>query len=170
MSERIETERLVGERIAPRHFDALVALLGDPRVGATLGGVLAPERVSASLADKIAHWDRHGFGYWMWHERETGAPIARGGLQHTEVDGHREVEVGWAVMADRWGEGFATELGTASVHVGFEQLGLDDVVAYTLPNNRASSRVMEKIGFEYEKDVVHAGLPHVLYRISAAVR
>jgi RimJ/RimL family protein N-acetyltransferase len=58
------------------------------------------------------------------------------GLQHTRVDGRDEVEVGWAVMADRWGEGFATELGRASVRFGFEELDLDDVVAYTLPTNR----------------------------------
>ena len=52
--------------------------------------------------------------------------------------------------------------------VGFERLGLDDVVAFTLPTNRGSWRVMEKTGFEYERDVVHAGLPHVLYRITTS--
>lgn len=167
MSERVETERLVGERVCSEHYEALCALLCDPRVGATLGGTLTRDGVSASLADKVAHWQRYGFGYWMWRERSSGAPVARGGLQHTRVDGHDEVEVGWAVMADRWGEGFATELGAASVRFGFEELDLDDVVAYTLPTNRASSRVMEKLGFDYEKDVVHADLPHVLYRIAA---
>jgi RimJ/RimL family protein N-acetyltransferase len=51
--------------------------------------------------------------------------------------------------------------------VAFEDLGLIDVVCFTLPANRASRRVMEKAGFEYERDVVHAGSPHVLYRITA---
>ncbi|MGH2968657.1 MAG: GNAT family N-acetyltransferase [Solirubrobacteraceae bacterium] len=61
-------------------------------------------------------------------------------------------------------EGFATELGAASVRHAFEQLALDVVVAFTLPDNRASRRVMEKLGFEFERDIEHAGLPHVLYR------
>jgi ribosomal-protein-alanine N-acetyltransferase len=74
--------------------------------------------------------------------------------------------VGWTVAGDRWGEGFATELGAASVRHGFEVLGLGDIVAYTLPENRASVRVMEKLGFAFERDVVHTGQPHVLYRLA----
>jgi ribosomal-protein-alanine N-acetyltransferase len=111
-----------------------------------------------------AKWEQHGFGLMAWYEKATGAFIGRGGIQWTHVGGRDEVEVGWAVMADRWGEGFATELAAASVDRGFDTLGLADVVAFTLPGNRASRRVMEKLAFEFERDVVHAGLPHVLYR------
>jgi RimJ/RimL family protein N-acetyltransferase len=48
-----------------------------------------------------------------------------------------------------------------------ELLGLDDIVAFTLPTNDASRRVMEKLGFSYERDIEHAGMPHVLYRLHA---
>jgi len=164
----VETERLVGEPIAPAHQDELAALLGDPRVGATLGGTLSPARVAASIERQRDHWERHGFGFWVWRERSSGMAVARGGLFHTHVGGRDEVEVGWAVAADRWGEGFATELGAASVRVAFDQLGLDDLVSFTLHDNHASRRVMEKLGFSYERDVVHAGLPHELYRLPAA--
>jgi RimJ/RimL family protein N-acetyltransferase len=164
-----ETERLVAEPIGPQHQAALCALLGDPRVGATLGGPATPAQVRALIAAHAGQWERHGFGLCLWREKATGAPIARGGIQHTHVGGRDEVEVGWAVMADRWGEGFATELAAASVRFGFEQLELTDIVAFTMPTNRASRRVMEKLGFEYERDIEHAGLPHVLYRRTAAV-
>ena len=166
MTAAVETERLRAEPITAAHQDELCTLLGDPRVGATLGGVLTPARVAASIERQQEHWKRHGFGLWLWRERATGAPIARGGLFRTHVGDRDEVEVAWAVMSARWGEGFATELGAASVAFGFEQLGLSDVVAFTLPENRASQRVMEKLGFEFERDVVHAQLPHVLYRLS----
>jgi RimJ/RimL family protein N-acetyltransferase len=43
-----------------------------------------------------------------------------------------------------------------------------DLVCFTLTTNHASQRVMEKVGFRYERDVLHAGLPHVLYRLSAS--
>jgi ribosomal-protein-alanine N-acetyltransferase len=165
-SDIVETERLCGERIGPEHQSELCRLLGDPRVGATLGGVLSPGRVAASIELQERHWDSHGFGFWLWRERATGEAVARGGLFRTSVGGRDEVEVGWAVMAHRWGEGFATELGAASTRVAFERLTLDDVVSFTLPRNRASRRVMEKLGFVYERDVTHAQLPHVLYRLS----
>jgi ribosomal-protein-alanine N-acetyltransferase len=52
-----------------------------------------------------------------------------------------------------------------AVRVAFAVLELDDVVAYTVPANAASRAVMEKLGMVYEGDIVHAGLPHVLYRL-----
>ena len=163
----IKTPRLRGERIGPEHEAALCALLGDDRVGATLGGALAPGAVRQAIASHGAHWDAHGFGYWMFLDRETGDAVGRGGLSRAHVGGRDEVEVGWAVMPARWGEGYATELGAASVRVAFELLDLPDVVAYTLPDNVPSRRVMEKLGFTYEREVVHADLPHVLYRLQS---
>jgi ribosomal-protein-alanine N-acetyltransferase len=162
----VRTERLRGEPVRPGHAKELLALLGDPRVGATLGGVMTLEEVRASCAAMAEHWERHGFGYWLWRDHGR-ALVGRGGLHHTHVGGREEVEVGWAVMPGRWGEGFGTEIGAAAVKVAFERLHLLDVVAFTLPENHASRRVMEKLGFAYERDVLHAGLPHVLCRLRA---
>ena len=78
------------------------------------------------------------------------------------------MEIGWAVVPERWGEGLGTELARASVAVAFGELGLDTVVAFTQPGNAASRRVMEKAGFVFERDFAHAGLPHVLYRLRAS--
>ena len=161
-----ETERMRGEPITGAHHEDLSRLLGDPRVAATLGGVPSPARLSAFIEQQERHWERHGFGYWLWRDRETGELAGRGGLSRANVGGRDEVEVGWAVLPARWGEGLGTEIGAASVRLAFEDLGLDDVVAYTLPDNRASRRVMEKLGFGFERDIVHAELPHVLYRLS----
>ena len=85
-------------------------------------------------------------------------------MRRVEIGGSEEAEVGYAIVAERWGEGLATEIAQASVEVGFEQLGLADLVAFTLPTNLASRRVMEKVGFVYERDVEYWALPHVLYR------
>ncbi len=161
----IETPRMRGERIGREHYAVLLELVGDERVGATLGGAQTPDEVTESIEQHIARWEGDGFGYWMFTDRETGAPIARGGLSRAHVGGRDEVEVGWAVMPDRWGRGYATELGAAAIDVAFTTLAVPDVVAYTLPDNLASRRVMEKLGFSYEREVVHADLPHVLYRL-----
>jgi len=163
----IETPRLRGERIGPEHHAALLALLGDPRVGATLGGAATPEIVTAHIERHVAGWERDGFHYWLFVDRETGEPVGRGGLSRTDTGGAGGVEVGWAVMPDRWGQGYASEIGAASLDVAFGVLGLSEVVSYTLPHNAASRRVMEKLGFSYEREIVHADLPHVLYRIQS---
>ena len=76
--------------------------------------------------------------------------------------------MGWAVVPQRWGQGLATEMGHLSVHVAFDHLGLDELVAFTLKTNAASEQVMRKLGFHYERDIEYAGLPHVLYRLAAA--
>ena len=157
-----------GEPIGPQHREGLIALLGDPRVGATLGGVATPDDVDAQIARMTRHWDDRGFGWYAFLDRGSGAVVARGGPQGTHVAGRDEVEIGWTVDPDRWGQGLATELGAASVAHAFGPLGLAEVVSFTLIENRASRRVMEKLGFAYEGETEYAGLPHVLYRLSAA--
>ncbi len=67
-------------------------------------------------------------------------------------------------MPAYWGRGLATEIARRALELARDALGREDVVAFTLPGNRASRRVLAKVGMVYERDVVHAGLPHVLYR------
>ena len=64
--------------------------------------------------------------------------------------------------------GLATEISKAMVKLAFKQLGLESLVAFTLPNNLASRRVIEKVGGKYERNIVHAGESHVLYQLHAA--
>jgi RimJ/RimL family protein N-acetyltransferase len=163
--ERLTTPRMRAERLGPEHLAVVAPLFADPRVGATMGGVRTEEQVAAALAEMEAAWERDGFGYWMFFETATGDPIARGGLSRTEFDGSPEVEVGWTVVPERWGEGFATELGAAAIEVAFADLGLPDVVSFTLPENLASQRVMEKLGFVYEKTAPYKIYgDHLFYR------
>jgi [ribosomal protein S5]-alanine N-acetyltransferase len=165
--ERLETERMILERLRLEHGAEQLRLLLDPRVSATLWtrpDLPTEADVLDSLRAKVDHWERHGFGMWLLRDRETGEMVGRGGLQYTYTAGLNDVEAGWAVVPARWGQGLATELANTCVEVAFGPLGLLEIVAFTLPDNLASRRVMEKAGFTYERDIVHAGLPHVLYR------
>jgi 8-oxo-dGTP diphosphatase len=163
------THRLNGEPIGPAHRDELVALFAHPRVGDTMGGVWPAARIDALVARDARHWAEHGFGAWAFFDAATGAFAGRGGLGALEHDGDAEVEVAWTVVPGRWGEGLATEMGGAALAAAFGPLALPDLIALTQPFNARSLRVMEKLGFTYERDTVHAGLPHVLHRRLAPV-
>jgi [ribosomal protein S5]-alanine N-acetyltransferase len=168
--DRLETERLVCERPRTDQLIDLSTLLADPRVARTLltsGEPATEAEVTANMAAKQGHWDRHGFGLWMLYDRTDGSFVGRGGLQHTNATGVDEVEIGWAIVPARWGQGLATELALASIDVGLRSLGCPELIAYTTVDNFASRRVMEKAGFAFEREIQWVGLPHVLYRIEA---
>jgi RimJ/RimL family protein N-acetyltransferase len=169
----LETARMVGEPLGPEHEAELAELTLDPRVYRTLWPwSYSPTRadVHASLVDKRDHWERHGFGLWLLRDRVSGQMVGRGGLQFTDAIGGFAVEAAWAIIPRRWGQGLATELANASVEVAFDALDVRDLIAITLPDNHASRRVMEKAGFDYDREIEHVGLPHVLYRRSAQPR
>jgi ribosomal-protein-alanine N-acetyltransferase len=161
--ERLTTPRMRAERLALPHLDGLHRIFGDPRVGETMAGVKSLETLREWVAREDEHWERHGYGLWAFFIGDH--LVARGGLMPTEVHGEPAVEVAWAVLPVYWGRGLATELAEASLRVAFGDLGLGEVVAYTLPTNVASRRVMEKLGMAYVGDIEHAGLPHVLHRL-----
>jgi [ribosomal protein S5]-alanine N-acetyltransferase len=164
---RVLTPRLICERLVPAHEAELASLLRDPRVARTLfadGRPPSDAEMALGMAIKVRHWETHGFGDWLLRDRQTGEMVGRGGLQRTRVEHEPEVEVGWAIVPGRWGQGLATELAQAAIATAFDDLGLVEIVAYSLPGNLASRRVMEKTGFVNERDIVHEDLPHVLYR------
>ncbi len=168
--ERVETPRLVCERLRMDHLPEVSRLLRDPRVARTLWpGVASPteQDVIASTREKERHWERYGFGLWLLRDASTGEAVGRGGLQWTYIAELNQVEVGWAIVPKRWRQGLATELARASIEIAFGPLGLNQIIAFTLPENRASRRIIEKTGFVFEREIVHASLTHVLYRRSA---
>ena len=141
--------------------------MNEPRVAKTLGGVQTREHWESFLRKDIAHWEVHDFGPWHAFERSTDQLVGRIGSHVTVVEGVLEVELAWAVHPDHWGQGYAAELAIPARDLVFSR-GIRSVVAFTLPDNTASRRVMEKLGMTYERDIVHADLPHVLYRSTRA--
>jgi ribosomal-protein-alanine N-acetyltransferase len=158
---------MVGERLTLAHEDELVELLLDFRVAKTMWSprqTRTREDVRAGLERKLVHWKHHGFGQWFFRDRATGAMVGRGGPQYTMASGREEIEIGWVIVPERWGEGLATEMARVSLEVVFGPLALEEVIAYTQPDNFPSRRVMEKSGFIYERDIAIGSRPFVLYR------
>ena len=173
----LETPRLIGEPASMEHREIAVALFCDPEVAAWIwpdgragpgpAGPRTPPQAEEMLARFVADWGTNGFGWWYLRERETGELVGDVCLQPAEVESEHVVEIGWTMLPSRWGRGYATEAARAAVAFGFGDAGLDEIVAFTLRHNRASRRVMEKLGMTYDRDFERAGLPHVLYRLGA---
>lgn len=162
--DRFRTERLVAERLTAEHWAELRAMDTDPRVMATLGGLRSEQQSRDYLQRNLEHWRSRGFGIWMLRTAE-GAFAGRAGLRQVEVEGEPEVELAYALVAELHGRGLATEIARAILEIAFDRLGLEDLIAFTLPTNLGSRRVIEKCGFGLERDIEHEGRSHVLYRL-----
>ncbi len=163
--EIIRTPRLLLSRIRDTDFPDLMVMQRDERVMVTLGGFRPLKEWQDRHQWNMDHWREHGFGWWIARDPATLQFIGRGGLRRALVDGKDEVELGYGLMPEFWGLGLAGEIAEASVRAGFDELGLREIVCFALPTNHRSRRVMEKIGFHFEKDMIWGDLPHVLYRL-----
>jgi ribosomal-protein-alanine N-acetyltransferase len=86
-------------------------------------------------------------------------------MSRTTVEGEDVVEVSYALVKAFWGQGLALEIGHYAIDYAFNHLKLAELVCFTLPSNKQSLSVMEKLGFHYEKDFMYKGLLHKLYRM-----
>jgi RimJ/RimL family protein N-acetyltransferase len=164
--ERVTTARLLCERLTPEHADELRPIMFERSVLDYLapGETITEEDFQKGLEGADHHWQRHGFGFWLLRDLHTGEPVGRGGVRWTDATGTDEVEATWVIVLTRRGQGLATELAHAEVETAFGPLDLDELIAYTLPHNAASRRVMDKTGFTYDREFLDDSLPHVLYR------
>ncbi len=164
MFDKVETERMVGFRFKAAHFEDLNRLHKDKEVGKTMGGVWSDDLVLRRLQIYCDHWDKHRFGMWMFYHKESGDFIGRGGLAKKEIDGIDETEVAFAVLSKYWKQGYGGEIGHQGIEIGFGELALPSLVAFTLPINIASQTLIQKLGFSYEKDIIAFEFKQKLYR------
>ena len=129
-----------------------------------LGGVRDDLQTAAYMTRNLQHWADYGFGLWIVHEGEGATPIGRAVLRHLLVDGVDEVEVGYAFYPAFWGRGLASEVTQACLGLARDALGLTTIVAVTRPSNVASQRVLVKAGLTYDREYLHDGVAHRLYR------
>ena len=162
--DTIETARLRGERLAVRHWGIWRCMGADARLMATLGGVWTDAVAREKLEWNCRQWEQHGHGQWLFFMKDSSRFVGRCGIRKMVVNAKEEIELGYSVLPELWGQGFAPEMGGAALQIAFGQFGYPSVVAFTVVNNAASERVMQKLGFSFEYHIIHAGQRHVLYR------
>ena len=171
----IATDRLLLRQWHDRDREPFAAMNADPAVMQYFPAPLT--RVESDrLFDLIQQrWLEQGFGLFAVEQRTTSDFIGFIGLHQPSFQAWFTpcVEIGWRLVASAHGQGLATEGARAVVQHASGVLGLPELVSFTTVENRASRRVMEKLGMQYIGEFEHPSLPaghplrpHALYRIS----
>ena len=177
MAESIEfdTERLRLRQWCAADHEPFAALNADSKVMEFYPAPLGRAESDAMANRCQAHIAERGWGFWAVETKDTQEFIGFVGL-HTpapELPFSPCVEVGWRLVAKHWGKGFATEAARGVLRIGFERLGLPEIVSFTSVGNIRSRAVMERLGMrQAEETFEHPAIPvgsvlrkHCLYRL-----
>jgi ribosomal-protein-alanine N-acetyltransferase len=145
----LETLRLELRVVVPGDFHDLFRLDSDPRVMKYIADGKPATR--DAVAQRLKRFIRYpalypDLGVWRTARRDTGAFIGWFALNYAGKS--TDIEVGYRLLPEAWGQGYATEGAKALVDYGFDDLDLDRIIGLTHPGNKASQRVLMKAGLE----------------------
>lgn len=150
----LETDRLVLRRMTAGDAGFILGLVNEPSWLRFIGdrGVRTLEDARRYIADgPVASYERFGFGLYLAELKEGRVPAGICGLIKRES--LEDVDLGFAFLPEFWGRGYARESAAAVLDYGRGRLGLKRVVAVTAVDNHASIRLLEKLGFSFERMV-----------------
>ena len=172
----IETARLLLRQWTDEDLHAFATMNADPRVMEHLPKILDRTESDAFAARIRELVDQRGFGLWAVEIKDVARFAGFVGLHAPDFQTHFTpcIEIGWRLAHEYWGQGYATEAAKASAEFALNDLQLEGIVAFTVPDNLRSRRVMERLGMTHSdaEDFGHPKLPeghrlrrHVLYRL-----
>jgi RimJ/RimL family protein N-acetyltransferase len=157
--------------------DAFAAMNADPEVMRHFAAPLTRAQSDALLAALMAHRAAHGFCFWAVERHGAAGAIGLCGLMRVAFEARftPAVEIGWRLARAHWRQGLAEEAARLALAAGFGPLGLREIVAFTVPANEPSWRLMKKLGMRADGGFAHPRLPeghplrrHLLYRLARA--
>jgi RimJ/RimL family protein N-acetyltransferase len=156
----VTTARLRLRRLGPEDAPFMLELLNDPSFLANIGdrGVRSLDDARAYIErGPVASYARHGFGLYLVELAESGERLGICGVLRRA--GLPDPDLGFAFLPRHWSRGYALESAQAVQAYAQETLRLGRLLAITLPSNAGSKRVLERIGFRFERMVKLAGDP-----------
>ncbi|WP_343063301.1 GNAT family N-acetyltransferase [Halobacillus locisalis] len=152
-----ETRRLKFRKYNDEDFDYLFSLLSDPEMVRYIGdGNTKDEKSTKNFLNWIYSSYDVGpdLGLMVLENKEDNTQIGHAGLVPQTVDGAEEIEIGYWVSRKHWGKGYATEAAKALKEYGLIDLGENRLVSLIQPNNMPSRKVANKIGMDFDKEIV----------------
>lgn len=164
----LETARLRLEPFNESHYEGLRVMDNDPSVMRYInkGIVKTPEETWESIRRVKSRWENYGYSWWTIKEKASGAIVGAACLQHlANVEG-APLEIGWRLMPEQNGKGYAKEAAKAIIDFAAEQTGATYLVAVADPENLPSQRVMQRLGMTYKAIERHYDVPCVVYELN----
>jgi len=149
----IETERLILREFTADDAPFVLALVNDPDWITYIGdrGVKTLEAAKTYIAERLQKSYREmGFGMWLIERKADGAPIGMCGL--LKRDYLDALDVGFALLPDFRGQGYAFEAAAATIAWGKAELNLNRILGFTLVGNAPSAKLLKKLGMTYERN------------------
>lgn len=159
----LETLRLSLRQLETDDVDAIFAIIGDD-----IAMRYYPQTFNYSDARKWIERNRqryreHGYGLFAVLLKSSGGLIGDCGIVRQHVEGEPALEVGYHFRRDHWGCGYATEAAKACMGLAFHAFGAEKVISLIRPENVPSRRVAERNGMQMERQILHHGMPHLVY-------
>jgi len=151
-----ETERLILRTWKPADRSEYARHVNTPEVGRHVGGVQSEAELTAAFERLEGYHRDTGHTFWAVERKSDGALLGFCGLKRANVPGtpvDGELEIGWRLRADAWGQGYAKEAAQASLDWAWANLDCDRVVSFTVPANAASWGLMERLGMTRRPDL-----------------
>lgn len=162
----LESSRLILREMTLDDLDELLQVFADPEVMQFYPKPFDRSMTQAWIERNIQRYSHHGFGLWALIAKESGNLIGDCGLVLQEVEGVEEVEIGYHLRRDLWGQGLATEAAQTCRDYGFRRLNCQKLISLINPANIASRRVAEKNGMELIKEINWHNQPTCIYSIA----
>lgn len=159
-SVRLQSDRLEFRTYTDEDFHFLYSLLSDPEMIRYIGKGQTRDKNGAL---EFLYWIYRSYkenpqgGLLLLVRKEDGRRIGHAGLVAQNIEGADELEVGYWVAKDFWGQGYAKEAAEALRDYGLQQLGRKRLISLIQPDNQASRKVAEHIGMTVEKEIVLSG-------------
>jgi ribosomal-protein-alanine N-acetyltransferase len=146
----LETARLRIRLLTMADFDFFFALQSDAEM---MRYIRPPETDPEQVKSRIEMYEKYaaenpGMGAFRADLKSTGVSMATGVLRHMDLQPGNDLEVGYLVLRDYWGQGLASEMTLGVVQYAFEKFGVDRIKAVVAPENLASQKVLIKCGFQ----------------------
>jgi RimJ/RimL family protein N-acetyltransferase len=161
----LETPRLRLREFVPQDVDALALILTDAGTMRYDPVLFDRARVEEWIARNRRRYAANGHGLWALILKSTRELIGDCGVTVQSVDDIDELEVGYHLRRDHWGQGYATEAAQACRDWAFQNRNADYVISLIRPENLPSRRVAERNGMTLWKEIIGRDLPHSVYRI-----
>lgn len=168
----IESERLLLRQMDQEDFGEIARMLRDPEVMYAWGHPFSDEAIRNWIQQQLERYRKDGIGFLLALDKGLNQTVGQIGLLRLDFKGTLQWDLGYLLLKEHWGKGYATEGAAACLDYAFRVLGAEKVLCDMRPMNKASIAVAERLGMKrtgmHVKRYNGEDMPHLLYEISGS--